>query len=120
MGTATKTGTKLQGSKTGMPNKVTLNYSDSSAVDVETIQWADNGVRLRTKWSFPAGAELEFGVQCSNGKTQKCSGFVVACDKVQAEPPTYITTVFFVEPPCDDIRKTTQALSLGRSGAGIF
>lgn len=122
MATGTKTGStgKLQGTKTGMPSKITLSYSDSAAVDVEAIQWADNGVRLRSKWSFPAGAELEFGVECTAGKVEKCSGFVVACDRVQANPVIYITTVFFVEPPSEKIKKTTQTLSLGRSGAGIF
>ncbi len=86
---------------------VTINYSDSSRCPVESCQWSDKGIRLHTKWHFPSGAEIELEVE-AEGEKHNCAGVVVACERVDGKPGNYMTTLFFVDPPCEGLKSATR------------
>jgi hypothetical protein len=111
-------GQDMPETKTSSPfetQTVTINYSDSARFPVETCKWSDNGISLRTKWHFPSGAELEMDVLVK-GEKHQCVGVVVACERIPDEPGQYMTTLYFIEPPCNELKKATRALAIG-SGA---
>jgi hypothetical protein len=93
---------------------VTISYSDSDRLPVANCQWSDHGISLRTKWHFPAGAEMELDVLIK-GEKHKCVGVVVVCESIPDEPGHYMTTLYFVEPPCKKLKNATQSLAFGHS-----
>jgi hypothetical protein len=56
--------------------------------------------------------ELEMDVQV-RGEKHQCVGVVVACERIPNEPGQYLTTLYFVDPPCKELKKATQALAYG-------
>ncbi|PAW76724.1 MAG: hypothetical protein B9S32_14415 [Verrucomicrobia bacterium Tous-C9LFEB] len=63
---------------------------------------------LHTKWYFRQGAEVELGVEMGR-KRHACSGVVVACESLD-EPGHYRMTLYFLEPPCEEIQYAARCI----------
>lgn len=87
---------------------VSINYSDSTDCATEEIHWCSQGVTLHTKWYFRQGAEVELGVEMGR-KRHACFGVVVACESLD-EPGHYRMTLYFLEPPCEEIQYAARCI----------
>lgn len=93
--------------QTDIEDHVTLNFSDRATFPLQSLSWSENGVTMLTRWFFREGAELELSVQ-TDSASERCQGVVIACDCLDKSEGIFSTTLYFLDPPANEITEACR------------
>lgn len=79
------------------------------------VQVCMHGLRMKTRWSFAFGSELEM-VVANRGHRVRWAGIVVGCQRRLGEAATYDTLVYCPEFPEEAAVRRRAARNGGRAG----